>query len=81
VLVADDKMPAFTGEQLCRVLLERNARFPILVDSPWKPTEGWVKELAGRGLNVSLLPSPRDPERILRTIENALNINASESKS
>jgi hypothetical protein len=53
-------------------------RYPILVDLPWEPTKEWIKELGG--LNVSLLSSPRDPESILRTIENALNINGRESK-
>jgi DNA-binding NarL/FixJ family response regulator len=74
LLIADDKMPAITGEQLCRVLSKENVRYPILVDSPVEETQAWVKEFAGRGLNVSLFSSPRDPESVVRAIENALNI-------
>jgi len=80
LLITDDKMPAITGKLLCHALLKENARYPIIVDSPLEDTQAWVKELAVRGLNVSLLCAPRNPESVLRAIEAVLNINAGKSK-
>jgi len=58
LLITDDKMPHMSGEELCRRLLERKVSYPIIVNSPWKPTEEWVREFAWRGLQVSFFPLP-----------------------
>jgi len=60
LLLTDDAMPGLSGEEICRRLLERKATYPIVVMSPWGPTEKWVRECAGRGLCVKFLAMPFD---------------------
>jgi FixJ family two-component response regulator len=74
LLITDDKMPGLTGEEICRRLLYKKTNYPIIVDSPWEPTEQWVQEFASRGLSVSFLPVPCDAECILSAVEAALKI-------
>ena len=64
LLITDDKMPRMSGGELCQRLLERRAGYPIIVNSPWAPTEQWVDELAGRGLNVCFLAMPCELESL-----------------
>lgn len=74
LLITDDKMAGMNGEELCRRLLDKKVTYPIIVDSPWEPTEQWVREFAGRGLNVSFLPLPFDVAS-LRTLLETVGLN------
>jgi DNA-binding NtrC family response regulator len=74
LLITDDRMPGMNGEGLCRRLLDRKVKYPIIVDSPWAPTEEWVRELALRGLNVSFLALPFCYSDLKRLIEDGLKL-------
>jgi Response regulator containing a CheY-like receiver domain and an HTH DNA-binding domain len=71
LLITDDRMPVMSGGELCERLLDREVTYPIIVNSPWEPTEQWVRELAGQGLNVFFLPVPCDVESLRKAVEAA----------
>jgi DNA-binding NtrC family response regulator len=71
LLITDDKMPGMSGEELCRRLIERKVAYPVIVNSPWEPTEQWVRELAGRGLKMSFLPLPFTIEGFRNALKDA----------
>lgn len=68
LLITDDAMPGLRGEAICRRLLERKVTYPIVVISPWPPTEHWVRECASQGLNVTFLPTPFDIESFQKAL-------------
>jgi DNA-binding NtrC family response regulator len=74
LLITDDIMPGMRGEEFCRNLLERGGAYPIIVNSPWQPTEQWVQKFAKHRLNVLFLPLPCDIENLLKALETALKI-------
>jgi len=58
LLITRDRMLGLTGEEICRRLFDRKARFPIIVTGGWPPTGKWVREYASRGFNITFLLSP-----------------------
>ena len=68
LLITDDAMPGLRGEEIVRRLLERKAAFPIIVMSPWAPTETWVRECASRGMNITFLAMPFDLESFRKAL-------------
>jgi CheY-like chemotaxis protein len=74
LLITDDAMPVMRGSELCQRLLDRKVTYPIIVNSPWEPTEQWVREFASRGLNVFFLPMPFDTESLRRLLESSFTI-------
>lgn len=74
LLITDDKMANMDGKELCHRLLGRKVRYPVVVVSPWAPTEEWVREFATRGLNVSFLVQPFDFSTFRDAVAASLNI-------
>lgn len=72
LLITDDKMAGMDGQELCRRLFHLKVKYPIIVDSPWEPTGQWVRELASRGLNVSMLLLPCAASDLRKLIETSL---------
>src|ERR1041385_3244253 len=76
LLITDDAMPGLRGEEIVRRLLERKAAFPIVVMSPWSPTETWVRDCANRGLNVTFLAMPFDAAQFRAIVAQLLGTSA-----
>ena len=64
LLITDDKMPRLNGSDIVERLADRNVTYPIIVTSPWSPTEEWVREWASYGLNISYLAQPCTVEEL-----------------
>ncbi len=58
LLIIDDRMPGISGQEICRRLLTKGFRYPIIVHSAWEPTEQWVRDYGSQGLSVRFLPCP-----------------------
>jgi two-component system OmpR family response regulator len=69
LLITDDLMPRMRGSELCQRLLDRKAVYPIVVTSPFEPTEQWVRELASRGLKTFFLPQPCSLDDLQKVLE------------
>ena len=74
LLITDDRMAGMSGMELCLRLLDKKVTYPIIVDSPWEPTEQWVQAFATRGLNVSFLSLPCDVAGLRSRVEASLKI-------
>jgi DNA-binding NtrC family response regulator len=75
LLITDEIMPIMGGRELCQRLFDRRVLYPIIVNSPWDPTEEWVRALADLGFNISFLASPFQIESLLKAVETALKIS------
>jgi response regulator RpfG family c-di-GMP phosphodiesterase len=64
LLITDDKMPRMDGYEIVGRLADSNVTYPIIVTSPWSPTEAWVREWANYGLNISYLAQPFTVEEL-----------------
>lgn len=64
LLITDDKMPKLNGSDIVGRIADRNVTYPIIVTSPWSPTEQWVREWASYGLNISYLAQPCTVEEL-----------------
>ena len=72
LLITDDPMPGMRGVELCRVLLDRKATYPMVVTTGYEEaTKPRVDELAARHSNVFYLARPFGIEDLRRTIEGA----------
>lgn len=74
LLITYDLMPEMSGRDVCRLLLDKGVRYPIIALSTYSPTKEWVRELSTRGLNVSYLPCPCTTTELRTQIETSLRI-------
>ena len=79
LLITDDIMGKFNGEDIVRRLADRRVAYPIIVISGWDgpETEQWVSEYSGGALNVTLVQilAPSFPENLVRALESGLKIS------
>ena len=74
LLITGTWFPAMRGEEIVRRLLDRKADYPIIVMSTYDPEELWVRECAGRGLNIKFLSMPFDVATFRNLVAASLNI-------
>lgn len=60
LLITDDAMPAIRGQEIAERLHERGDKFPVMVTSPFEPTQEWVNALAAQGMCIEWLALPMD---------------------
>lgn len=60
LLITDDAMPAIRGQEIAERLHARGDKFPVLVTSPFEPTQEWVQGLAAQGMSIEWLALPMD---------------------
>lgn len=60
LLITDDAMPALRGQELAERLHARGVTFPVLVNSPYAPSQEWVDALASRGMRIQMLALPME---------------------
>jgi DNA-binding NarL/FixJ family response regulator len=74
LLITDDMMPGLEGREMVRLLLLREATYPIVVFSTWSETDKWVLDYASQGYNIAVLPLPCTVDDVRRHIEASLKI-------
>ena len=79
LLITDDIMGKFNGEDIVRRLADERVSYPIIVISGWDgpETEQWVSKYSGGALNVTLVQilAPSFPENLVRALESGLKIS------
>ena len=72
LLIARDKMPGLTGEDIVRRLADRRVTYPIIVGGGWPPTEEWVRKFTDKNSNITFLRYPFTVEQLYERLSNHL---------